>query len=70
MISLDDLCFLILCCSNRAYSCLPEKRQEFQLFYSPEIAMANEYCLTNDAKPEDFRFFRLLFYEKLFPNFQ
>lgn len=28
------------------------------LFFSPDIAMANELCLTDDAKPEDFKFFQ------------
>ena len=28
------------------------------LFFSPDIAMANELCLTNDAQPQDFKFFQ------------
>jgi putative AlgH/UPF0301 family transcriptional regulator len=30
----------------------------FKLFFSPDVAMANELCLTNDASPSDFKFFQ------------
>ena len=30
----------------------------FRLFFSPDVAMANELCLTNDAQPRDFKFFQ------------
>lgn len=39
---------------NRAWKTLPAKN-DFRLFFSPDIAMANELCMTNDAKAEDFK---------------
>lgn len=44
---------------NRAWKQIPTKNGEKSppLFFSPDLAMANELCLTNDAKPEDFKFF-------------
>lgn len=41
---------------NRAFKVLPGKT-DFRLFFSPDVAMASELCLTNDAKPSDFKFF-------------
>jgi hypothetical protein len=39
---------------NRAFKTIP-KNTEYRFFFSPEIAMANELCLTNDAKPNEFK---------------
>eukprot|EP01038_Epipyxis_sp_PR26KG_P016701 gene16701-22844_t len=39
---------------NRAFKGLPGKKDEFKLYFSPDLAMANELCMTNDAKPSDF----------------
>ena len=41
---------------NRIWKGLPED-DEFKLYFSPDIAMANELCDTNDAKPNEFKFF-------------
>lgn len=42
---------------NRPYKSIPGKTA-FRFFFSPDLAMANELCLTNDAKPNDFKFFQ------------
>ncbi len=47
---------------NRTFKTIPtdsneEQNNDFRLFFSPDIAMANELCSTNDAKPNDFKFF-------------
>ena len=42
---------------NRKWKSLPGDN-DFKIFFSPEIAMANELCLTNDAQPNDFKFFQ------------
>lgn len=42
---------------NRAWKGIPGNA-EFKLFFSPNIAMANELCLTKDAAPGDFKFFQ------------
>ncbi len=39
---------------NRPWKGLSDSR-EFKLFFSPDIGMANELCMTNDAKPSDFK---------------
>jgi putative AlgH/UPF0301 family transcriptional regulator len=31
---------------------------DFKLFFSPNLAMANELCLTKDATPSEFKFFQ------------
>ena len=41
---------------NRKWKGVPGDN-EFKLFFSPDIAMANELCMTDDAKVEDFKFF-------------
>ncbi len=41
---------------NRKWKGIPGDN-EFKLFFSPDIAMANELCMTNDANVEDFKFF-------------
>ena len=41
---------------NRAWKGLPDQ-PDFRLFFSSDLAMANELCLTNDAKPSEFKFF-------------
>lgn len=43
---------------NRPYKVLPDRQPEFNLYFSPAAAMANELCLTNDAKAEEFKFFQ------------
>ena len=50
---------------NRPFKGLPpspagetNKAPTFKLFFSPDVAMANELCLTNDAQPSDFKFFQ------------
>lgn len=30
-------------------------KPDFKLFYSPDVAMANELCSTNNAFPSEFR---------------
>ena len=42
---------------NRKWKSLPGD-SELKLFFSPDIAMANELCLTNDAQPSEFKFFQ------------
>lgn len=42
---------------NRPWKGIPGNT-EFKLFFSPNIAMANELCLTKDATPGDFKFFQ------------
>jgi len=42
---------------NRVLRYLPGE-PSFRLFFSPDLAMANELCLTKDAKPNEFRFFQ------------
>eukprot|EP01031_Cornospumella_fuschlensis_P031937 gene31937-38613_t len=42
---------------NRPWRTLPSS-PSFRLFHSPDVAMANELCLTNDAQPTDFKFFQ------------
>ena len=42
---------------NRPLKHLPGN-SDFKLFFSPDYAMANELCLTNDARPADFKFFQ------------
>eukprot|EP01032_Pedospumella_encystans_P015889 gene15889-18150_t len=42
---------------NRPWKTMPGK-PDFKLFYSPDVAMANELCSTNNAFPSEFRFFR------------
>lgn len=47
---------------NRTFKTIPtdsneQQNNDFRLFFSPDIAMANELCSTNDAKPNDFKFF-------------
>ena len=42
---------------NRAWKGIPGNT-EFKLFFSPDIAMANELCSTKDAIPNDFKFFQ------------
>lgn len=41
---------------NRVWKGLPDNN-DFKLFFSPDTAMANELCLTNDAHPNEFKFF-------------
>ena len=41
---------------NRPFKILPGKKH-YQVFFSPNIAMANELISTGDASPADFRFF-------------
>lgn len=41
---------------NRPFKVLPGK-QEFQLYFSPNVAMANELISTKDAVVQDFKFF-------------
>jgi len=40
---------------NRPFKSIPGNTA-FRFFFSPDLAMANELCLTNDAKPNDFKF--------------
>lgn len=43
---------------NRALRVLPGPENiEYKLYFSPDIAMANELCMTKDATPEEFKFF-------------
>jgi len=42
---------------NRKWKTLPDAK-DFTLYFSPELAMANELCSTNDASPKDFKFFQ------------
>lgn len=42
---------------NRIWKGLPGNT-EFRLFFSPDVAMANELCSTKDALPNDFKFFQ------------
>eukprot|EP01041_Mallomonas_annulata_P003136 gene3136-6172_t len=42
---------------NRAFKSVPGN-PSYRLFFSPDIAMANELCLTKDAKTNDFKFFQ------------
>lgn len=35
-----------------------ENSNEFRLYFSPDVAMANELCSTGDAKPGEFKFFQ------------
>ena len=42
---------------NRKWKGIPGDN-EFKLFFSPDIAMANELCMTDDANVEDFKFFQ------------
>lgn len=41
---------------NRVWKGVPDK-PDFKLFFSPDLAMANELCLTGDARPGEFKFF-------------
>lgn len=38
----------------RAFKGVPGN-SKFKLFFSPDVAMANELCLTADADPSDFK---------------
>ena len=40
----------------RAFKFIPGNI-DFRLFFSPEVAMANELLSTNDAKLDEFKFF-------------
>ena len=42
---------------NRPFKGLPGDPLSMRLFFSPDVAMANELCLTNDAAASDFKFF-------------
>lgn len=42
---------------NRSWKTIPGNT-EFRLFFSPDIAMANELCSTKDALPTEFKFFQ------------
>eukprot|EP00601_Ochromonadales_sp_CCMP2298_P004407 CAMPEP_0173191992 /NCGR_PEP_ID=MMETSP1141-20130122/13185_1 /TAXON_ID=483371 /ORGANISM="non described non described, Strain CCMP2298" /LENGTH=260 /DNA_ID=CAMNT_0014116227 /DNA_START=87 /DNA_END=869 /DNA_ORIENTATION=+ len=42
---------------NRAWKGLPGNK-EFRLFFSPDVAMANELCSTEDAHPSEFKMFQ------------
>lgn len=42
---------------NRSWKTIPGNT-EFRLFFSPDIAMANELCSTKDALPSEFKFFQ------------
>lgn len=42
---------------NRAWKGLAHN-EDFRIFFSPDVAMANELCSTNDATPSDFKFFQ------------
>ena len=42
---------------NRAWKGIPGE-EGLKLFFSPDVAMANELCLTRDATPQEFKFFR------------
>lgn len=39
---------------SRAWKGVPGK-PDFRLFFSPDVAMANELCSTGDADPRDFK---------------
>jgi putative AlgH/UPF0301 family transcriptional regulator len=43
---------------NRPFKGLPGDPLSMRLFFSPDVAMANELCLTNDAAASDFKFFQ------------
>ena len=43
---------------NRALKVLPGEESEFKLYFSPDVAMANELCSTGDAEPGEFKFFQ------------
>ncbi len=44
---------------NRALKVLPDEEDaQFRLYFSPDMAMANELCMTKDAEPQDFKFFQ------------
>ena len=43
---------------NRALKVLPSEEGEFKLYFSPDVAMANELCSTGDATPAEFKFFQ------------
>lgn len=44
---------------NRALKVLPDDDDaQFRLYFSPDIAMANELCMTKDADATDFKFFQ------------
>ena len=44
---------------NRALKVLPDEEDaQFKLYFSPDIAMANELCMTKDAEARDFKFFQ------------
>lgn len=36
---------------------VPSDREDMELFFSDDLAMANEFCSTGDAQPKDFKFF-------------
>lgn len=42
---------------NRAFKTIPG-RTDFRFFFSPNLAMANELCLTKDASMKEFKFFQ------------
>ena len=43
---------------NRALKVLPDNDAQFRLYFSPDVAMANELCMTGDADHLDFKFFQ------------
>lgn len=43
---------------NRPFKGLPGDPKSFRLFFSPDVAMANELCMTKDAQTSDFKFFQ------------
>ena len=43
---------------NRALKVLPDEESGFKLYFSPDVAMANELCSTRDAAPGEFKFFQ------------
>ena len=43
---------------NRPFRGLPGDASSFRLFFSPDVAMANELCSTKDAQPGEFKFFQ------------
>ena len=43
---------------NRPFRGLPGDKTSFRLFFSPDVAMANELCSTKDATPSEFKFFQ------------
>lgn len=42
-------------CDNRAFKVLPS-HPNFKIYFSPDVAMANELVLTNDAKVNEFKY--------------